>query len=230
MSAEWHPEEDKIIMNNLDTIDIEVCKQLPDRSIDEIKSRARSLKRKIGRKKKRVELWDTILYHHIFGMDTKVPESFKDNLDKVYKRIIIDNPSNTDKYKRLLSVMDMYYKEGLTYEEVSLKIGVTSARVRVIINEVIRIFRYHPIYRYMLDHAEPEDEFDFSANPSFAKMECLNLSYRACTSLKRKGINTIDQLACMSKKDLVYYINNIGMKTANEIEDALNKRGIKLQD
>ena len=219
MSKRWTFEEDQIILNSIDNID-SVYDQLPNRSIASIKSRANVLKRE-EEKRKFIESWDKILYSDIVGYDAEVPENFKDNFDKVCEMIIKENI----KHERNISIITMYYKEGLSYEEIGHIIGAGNTRVGQIINKYLGMLR-HPAYKYILDHGEYKESCE---DPFLNEIKSLYISNRVYNILRRGGISTVDQLVSMSKNDIMN-IRSMGKKSFYEIINALNKRGIKLRD
>lgn len=60
-------------------------------------------------------------------------------------------------------------------------------------------------------------------------IESLDISNRAYNGLKRAGINNIEELIQKSKKEILT-LDNIGMKTVEEIEKQLEELGFKFKD
>jgi DNA-directed RNA polymerase subunit alpha len=69
------------------------------------------------------------------------------------------------------------------------------------------------------------DRPDFST----VLIEDLTLGVRSYNMLKRAGVQTIGELIAKSRAE-VEGISNMGKKSADEIEEALKDRGLKLQD
>lgn len=85
-----------------------------------------------------------------------------------------------------------------------------------------------------VSNLEQKEIFSETANPLKIKKDSssmsivdLNLSVRSYNSLKRAGIENIGQLSEMSKQE-IESIQNLGVKSLNEILEKLNELGIKI--
>ena len=79
-----------------------------------------------------------------------------------------------------------------------------------------------PDYKRRLGHSG----FNEESNPT--KIENMDLSVRSYNCLKRAGIDTLQQLAKLSYRDLIN-VRNLGRKSVNEIIEKLKEYGYEIQ-
>lgn len=225
MSKRWTFEEELIIKNNFDKMGSDIVLLLPDRTLSAIKERVKVIKRKEGAKKIWISKWEKILYANICGREVKVPENLAENFEKACK-VLEDLGGGLG-----CAVLRMFYKEGMEYDEIAYNLGLDVDKVRIIHHRFVTKMR-NPAIKYILTHGET------IASKKYAKdiigrvdldIETLDLSTRSYNTLKRGGVNTIEQLVSMSESDLrrFRYMND---NVLDEIKCKLEARKLKLAD
>lgn len=107
-------------------------------------------------------------------------------------------------------IIDLY-KQGLTYEEIGRKFGVTRERIRQLIQDGI----YFEVIK------------EKTLSEGQKSIEELDLSKRTFNSLVSAGILSIEKLITCNEDDIIK-LPSLGNKGINEIERELNKQGFKL--
>ena len=225
MSKRWTFEEELIVKNNFDKMGSDIVLLLPDRTLSAIKERVKVIMMKEEAKKLRISKWDKILYANICGINGSVPENLEENFEKACN--VLEDLGGAQG----CAVLRMFYKEGMEYDEIAYNLGLDKDKVRIIHHRFITKMR-NPAIRYILIHGET------IASKKYAKdiigrvdldIETLNLSSRSYNTLKRGGVNTIEQLVSMSESDLrrLRYMND---NVLDEIKIKLDARKLKLAD
>lgn len=237
MSKRWTYEEDQIVRANLDEMSADICKLLPDRTLTAIKRRVYLIKKNEEKRQDLISVWDQRFWVYVAGIGAVIPEgqNMKENYEKVCNMMMERNAS----HERGIDVLNLYFKFGLSWEEIAHIFNVSRERIRQIFNKYIRLMRLR--YMYVLEHGEPRPRPESVSESVIVpehvqspesisgndKIDVLNLSVRAYNVLKRGGINTIDQLINTPKDDLMR-LRNMGTKPMQEIETVLNKYGFAL--
>lgn len=225
MSKRWTFEEELIIKNNFDKMGSDIVLLLPDRTLSAIKERVNVIRRKEEIKKIWISKWEKILYANICGREAKVPENLVENFEKACN-VLEDLGGGLG-----CTVLRMFYKEGMEYDEIAYNLGLDVDKVRIIHHRFVTKMR-NPAIKYILKNGET------IASKKYAKdiigrvdldIETLDLSTRSYNTLKRGGVNTIEQLVSMSESDLrrFRYMND---NVLDEIKYKLEERKLKLPD
>lgn len=125
--------------------------------------------------------------------------------------------------ERTLVVIRGRYEQGMTYEEIGKKLGISLERVRQIEHKGERVMRKilsGAIKRGM----EEENRWCKSNEEIITIMEKtgideLGLSTRACNALCRRGVRTIGELYRIIKSGKLEGITGIGGKSEEEIKE-----------
>lgn len=156
-----------------------------------------------------------------------------------------------------VEAIELYYKEKMTLEEIGEKLGRTQERIRQIKLKGIRklchptrlkilIDGYENIQekyeleenirkeilelkkKYQLLKEHPEKCLEELKKPTYdTQIEELDLSVRSINGLKRKGIQTLEQLTNISYDEFVR-IRNLGKQSRREIVDKVRELGFKM--
>lgn len=150
-------------------------------------------------------------------------EEFTNN----YLHILDKMTSNLEGFYKVRALFILYYRyrDNKTYKEIADECNITASRVQGIIKRSIRlgsklIYQKNKSKTTVSNMDEP-----ITSESSITR---LNLKTRAFTRLSLKGIKTIGELIKYSKDELLMF-RNLGVKTAEEIENALNKNGFSLR-
>ena len=229
MAKRWTYEEDQIVYAHLDEMNVDICKLLPDRTLTAIKGRVRFLKKREEKRQDLISVWDQRFWAYIAGANAEIPEgqNMKENYEKVCNMMMEKDAS----HERGIDILNLYFKHGLSWEEIAHLFNVSRERIRQIFNKYIRLMRLKS-RMYVLEHGEPKPQpepvkITASVSGGGDKIDILNLSVRAYNTLKRGGINTIDQLINTPREDLMR-LRNMGANAMKEIETTLNKYGFAL--
>lgn len=131
------------------------------------------------------------------------------------------------------------YKDGITYEKIGRKAGITRERVRQIIAKAVRklsrpdrkgILIYGVSGMISRAAARTRDEAA-SRNQEYpldTPLESLSLSLRSYNCLKHAGVNTLAEIAALTPEELAH-IRNLGQKSYKEICGLLTGYGLSLR-
>lgn len=148
-------------------------------------------------------------------------------------------------------ILDLRYRNGMTYEDVGRRFGVTRERIRQIELKAIRKLRNPSLAkRYMMDTLEKASEIETKCvalkdeNRKLKEqlralgatttedgeyipvdIEYMDLSVRSYNCLKRHGIRTVDDLKGMTLYDLML-IRNLGKKSRDEVIEKAKQYGV----
>jgi hypothetical protein len=220
----WSPEEDRILIENSSMGD-NVYELLPGRDKYSCIGRIQHLKHKAYLK----DHWEEALYKHLFRTNPeKLPEYFKENAEKVFD--LIKSSCNNPNDARTVKVLELFFKEGMTSEEVCYEIDtIKNANHAWDIFEIgikrMRRPRYLRILKNLPDTSKKIPGSDLYVD---AEIEVLRFSARTYNALtRRNNICTVGELVSKSKDDLLK-MWGISTKTLEEIELVLYRNGLKL--
>lgn len=176
-------------------------------------------------------------------------DHFEENLQALRDRKISNCVSDKE-----FKLLDYYYKQNMTLEEVGQLEGVTRERIRQIIFRAIwKLKRYKDIFIYGYEnyllkesvedlkrqllkqqidlreqlHKKEYNESTLIDSIPDKNIEELNFSVRSYNALKRNQINTLKDLSMLSLYD-IEHIKNIGKKCVLEIRDKMKELGLEL--
>ena len=169
---------------------------------------------------RRIKFWRERFIKNFDDTITEVPEDFDEVYENITKKFL------NEKQK---TVLDLYYKFGLTYEQIANKLGLTRERIRQIHNLAIHKINRTKNKNYII-YGKKYD--DYKEDIDFDKISIidLNFSCRLYNCLHRKGIDTLDELINTEPKDLLK-IRNFGPNCLNELEEKVyNETGLSYKE
>ena len=183
----------------------------------------------ISNKYIRTKKYPKSLYYDIFGYgidyDAYVyitPEDsiIQKHIETTLQEFKKNNPYSDD--HDMVQYLMMYYKDGMSLEEISTTVKKTPYTIDRAIYRIIRILRT-PRYSYILCHG--------ATNPDYIGIEnsirSLNLDTNYIRRLYNNNIFTIDGLISRSKEDLLA-LHGVGLACVKKVEEALSSIGLRL--
>ena len=170
-----------------------------------------------------LNLWSAIFQKEI--TKEELPEDWEAALEHVMDGL---------ESERRKDILKCFFKDGLTIREIGLSYGTTVEPVRQHAEKAIRIMR-HPSNLIFLTFGfkngmkmlarkrEDDDGRALTGDP----IDVLDLNARSYNSLRRSGIETVEQLVQYTESDLLRF-RNLGTRALQDIKNCLAKCGLSL--
>ena len=137
--------------------------------------------------------------------------------------------------EREQKIIRMRYQEHLPLREIGVAIGVTTERIRSLDDKILRKLRepqrlgyikYGKLgYEALISQREEEKRNAVDIMQRQMTLEELDLSVRSFNCLKKRGCDTVDDVANLSEEEIIK-TKNLGRKSMIEIAQALQAIGV----
>jgi transposase len=168
-----------------------------------------------------------------YGIDCDYTPEIGENLIKALGMSTISTHRINDRFK---AIIEARYKDGLTYQKIADRFGISSSRIQQIEAKGLRMLR-HPKGVYFIKNGKekPEvkefkpvrfDEF-WQMNGSLMDFPTFKKISRIETICKREGLITFEDILDLSKEKL-YKIRGLGQESINSIVEYFEALGVNV--
>ena len=137
--------------------------------------------------------------------------------------------------EREQEIVRLRYQERLPLREIGLAIGVTTERIRSLVDRILRKLREPRVlgyikygkygYEALVAQREEEKRKADVSNQLQMNLEELDLTIRSFNCLKKRGCNTVGDIVKLTEEEIIE-TKNLGRKSMIEIAEKLRSIGV----